>query len=211
MKQFLRLLPGAATAAVVFFHFSALAQSTNGFGFTGKEVYPIDQAITQLHVADMDGDGLNDIIVVNNLRAKISLLAPAVQSRKGTYLDVFSAAARDGIESSYADGKLVSNDDPPRLVRSREPRTPRFRSMTSRTRLRMMIPASARTSTTTAIDSSGSSHPPAGSAPASASRPSSFHAQAIAHTRGGRLVGLERAAAVEAPPPDPQDEHAERG
>jgi len=57
---------------------------------------------------------------IRGLRAKVSLLAPAVQARKGTYLDIFSAAARDGIESSYADGKLVSNDDPPRLVRSQE-------------------------------------------------------------------------------------------
>ncbi len=54
------------------------------------------------------------------LKGKLSLLAPAVQARKGTYLDVFSAAARDGIESAYADGKLVSTDDPPRLVRSQE-------------------------------------------------------------------------------------------
>src|SRR6187431_701 len=51
---------------------------------------------------------------------KVTLLAPAVQARKGTYLDIFSAAARDGIEASYADGKLVSNDEPPRLVRSQE-------------------------------------------------------------------------------------------
>ena len=57
---------------------------------------------------------------IRALRSKVSLLAPAVQARKGTYLDIFSAAARDGIESSYADGKLVSNDDPPRLVRSQE-------------------------------------------------------------------------------------------
>jgi len=57
---------------------------------------------------------------IRSLRGKVTLLAPAVQARKGTYLDIFSAAARDGIESSYADGKLVSNDDPPRLVRNRE-------------------------------------------------------------------------------------------
>jgi len=57
---------------------------------------------------------------IRGLRGKVTLLAPAVQARKGTYLDIFSAAARDGIESSYTDGKLVSNDDPPRLVRNRE-------------------------------------------------------------------------------------------
>jgi len=61
--------------------------------------------------------------ILSKLRArsgKVTLLSPTVQARKGTYLDVFSAAARDGIEASYADGKLVSNDDPPRLVRSQE-------------------------------------------------------------------------------------------
>ncbi|MEP7049549.1 MAG: excinuclease ABC subunit UvrA [Pseudomonadota bacterium] len=57
---------------------------------------------------------------VHAVRGKITLLAPAVQARKGTYLDVFSAAARDGIKAAYADGKLVSTDDPPRLVRSKE-------------------------------------------------------------------------------------------
>jgi len=57
---------------------------------------------------------------IRALRTQVTLLAPAVQARKGTYLDVFSAAARDGIEHAYADGKLVPNDDPPRLVRSQE-------------------------------------------------------------------------------------------
>ncbi len=47
---------------------------TNLFGFSGPEIFPIDQQISQLHVADLDGDGLNDIIVVNNLRSKINLL-----------------------------------------------------------------------------------------------------------------------------------------
>ena len=44
------------------------------FGFTGPEIFPIDNQISQLHVADLDGDGLNDIIVVNNARSKINLL-----------------------------------------------------------------------------------------------------------------------------------------
>lgn len=46
----------------------------NNFGFTGPEIFPIDPQISQLHVADLDGDGLNDLIVVNNARAKINLL-----------------------------------------------------------------------------------------------------------------------------------------
>ncbi len=47
---------------------------TNTFGFTGPEIYPLDSAITLLHAADMDGDGLNDLIVVNNARSKINIL-----------------------------------------------------------------------------------------------------------------------------------------
>jgi len=48
--------------------------TTNNFGFTGPEFYPIDDQISLLHAADLDGDGLNDLIVANNLRSKINLL-----------------------------------------------------------------------------------------------------------------------------------------
>src|SRR5437879_4630104 len=47
---------------------------TNKFGFKGPEIFPIDPQIAQLHAADMDGDGLNDLIVVNNARSKINIL-----------------------------------------------------------------------------------------------------------------------------------------
>ena len=50
------------------------AGGTNLFGFTGKEVFPIDPQVSNVHVADLDGDGLNDLIVADNLRSKISLL-----------------------------------------------------------------------------------------------------------------------------------------
>jgi len=64
-----------ALAALAGFSLSVRAASvTNLFGFTGKEVFPVDQMINNLRVADLDGDGLNDIVVVNNLRSKISLL-----------------------------------------------------------------------------------------------------------------------------------------
>ncbi len=54
----------------------AAAASTNasGFWFTGPEIFPIDPLISQLHAADLNGDGLTDLIVVNNLRSKITLL-----------------------------------------------------------------------------------------------------------------------------------------
>ncbi len=44
------------------------------FGFSGPEIFPIENQISQLRVADLDGDGLNDLIVVNNARSKINLL-----------------------------------------------------------------------------------------------------------------------------------------
>ena len=75
MQSSLKFLSASLTAALFFSGLAARATgTTNLFGFAGKEVYPIDQGISQLHVADIDGDGLNDLIVVNNLRAKINLL-----------------------------------------------------------------------------------------------------------------------------------------
>src|SRR5437879_1137000 len=48
--------------------------NTNRFGFTGPEIFPIDPQITQLRVADLNGDGLNDLVLVNNARSKINIL-----------------------------------------------------------------------------------------------------------------------------------------
>jgi FG-GAP-like repeat len=71
-----RLSRCAVIAAVIFSFAAAVrgADATNTFGFTGREIYPIDDGISLLHSADLDGDGLNDLIVVNNLRSKINLL-----------------------------------------------------------------------------------------------------------------------------------------
>jgi FG-GAP-like repeat len=68
-----RVLCGLACAALLA---TARAQTptTNTFEFTGPEIYPIDEYITQLHAADIDGDGLNDLIVVDNSRSKINIL-----------------------------------------------------------------------------------------------------------------------------------------
>src|SRR6266496_4905139 len=63
---------------LAFAGFSLIAPAsdvvTNRFGFRGPEIFPIDDHIGQLRVADLDGDGLNDLIVVNNARSKINLL-----------------------------------------------------------------------------------------------------------------------------------------
>src|SRR2546421_11171363 len=67
---------GAIVATAALYAFTGIAEDTltNRFGFTGPEIFPIDNQIGQLHVADLDGDGLNDLIIVNNSRAKINLL-----------------------------------------------------------------------------------------------------------------------------------------
>jgi excinuclease ABC subunit A len=54
------------------------------------------------------------------MKGKHELCAPVVRARKGTYLDVFNAAARAGIARAYADGKLVATDTPPKLAKTRE-------------------------------------------------------------------------------------------
>jgi hypothetical protein len=48
--------------------------ATNRFGFTGPEIFPIDPQIGLLHAVDLDGDGLKDLVLVNNSRSKINLL-----------------------------------------------------------------------------------------------------------------------------------------
>ena len=44
------------------------------FGFAGPETYPIDSFIAQLKSADIDGDRLTDLVIVNNSRSKINVL-----------------------------------------------------------------------------------------------------------------------------------------
>ncbi len=66
---------GLATLALAFALAGSAADSTtNRFGFTGPEIFPIDAQISLLRASDLDGDGLTDLIVVNNSRSKINLL-----------------------------------------------------------------------------------------------------------------------------------------
>ncbi|MGO9764557.1 MAG: excinuclease ABC subunit UvrA [Myxococcaceae bacterium] len=53
-------------------------------------------------------------------RGSLTLQAPVVRARKGTYLDVFTAASRAGVSEAVVDGVRVSTDAPPRLLKSRE-------------------------------------------------------------------------------------------
>jgi excinuclease ABC subunit A len=57
---------------------------------------------------------------VRAAKGKVELVAPVVEARKGTYLDVFTAAARAGIARAYCDGEIVATDSPPRLRKTRE-------------------------------------------------------------------------------------------
>ncbi|HRZ56401.1 MAG TPA: VCBS repeat-containing protein, partial [Candidatus Paceibacterota bacterium] len=50
------------------------ADDQAGFGFQGPEIFPIDNLISLLRAADFDGDGAQDLIVVNNARSKINIL-----------------------------------------------------------------------------------------------------------------------------------------
>ncbi len=52
--------------------------------------------------------------------AKRTLYAPAVRARKGTYLDLFTNAARAGVTTARVDGAIVSIDPPPRLTKAKE-------------------------------------------------------------------------------------------
>jgi hypothetical protein len=71
--KFLRFaVPAALAFSLVFCGHGET--TVKGFEFAGPEIFPIDQQIALLHAADLNGDGLNDLIVANNLRSKINLL-----------------------------------------------------------------------------------------------------------------------------------------
>ena len=74
MNRCLKCFAVGFAVAGVFCLSVRAAGGTNLFGFSGKEIFPVDQQINNLRVADLDGDGLNDLIVANNLHSKINLL-----------------------------------------------------------------------------------------------------------------------------------------
>jgi hypothetical protein len=93
---------GAAATLVVLagFSLSAVAEvSTNRFGFTGPEIFPIDSQIGMMHGADLDGDGLKDLVVVNNARSKLTLL--------------YNQTGKTNVPSTKPRSKSEVNDLPP--------------------------------------------------------------------------------------------------
>lgn len=94
----------------------AADSNTNRFGFTGPEIFPIDNQISCLRAADIDGDGLLDLVVVNNARSKINILYnqtgktnPALpkQSRKKE-LNELPPDARFRIDSIASEKRISS-------------------------------------------------------------------------------------------------------
>jgi excinuclease ABC subunit A len=52
--------------------------------------------------------------------APLTVYAPAVRARKGTYLDLFTAASRAGIKAARVDGAIVGVEPPPKLAKTKE-------------------------------------------------------------------------------------------
>ncbi len=96
----------SSLVCAVLLPLSALCQSTNTntFGFAGPEIFPIDSQISQLHVADLDGDGFNDLIVVNNARARINLLYN--QTGKTNALKALKPTGRRELNELPADSRF---------------------------------------------------------------------------------------------------------
>ena len=122
------LAPAFASAEVV----------TNRFGFVGPEIFPIENQISQLKSADLDGDGLQDLVVVNNARSKISLLynrtgqtntEPSTEIVGRPDINDLPPDARFKLESVASEKRISSmvvadlnNDDRPDIAYYGEPR-----------------------------------------------------------------------------------------
>ena len=71
-------------------------------------------------VAPSSADELFASLTGTGDTAKHTLFAPAVRARKGTYLDLFTAASRAGVQAARVDGAIVPVDPPPRLAKAKE-------------------------------------------------------------------------------------------
>ncbi len=121
LKMFFSKLMVRAGASLGVFALLVLAcraeDATNRFGFTGPEIFPIDDDIALLHAADLDGDGLNDLIVVDNSRSQIDLLynqtgktnvAKRVETREKHQLNELPPDARFRIDTIASEKRIAS-------------------------------------------------------------------------------------------------------
>ena len=88
-------LAAACVALATWNTGAAPATPTNDtfFGFAGPETFPIDPFISDLRAGDLDGDGLTDLVIVNNSRSKITLLYN--QTGKTNAAKIMAEAKRD--------------------------------------------------------------------------------------------------------------------
>jgi hypothetical protein len=108
------------------------------FGFTGPEIFRLDNQISQLRVGDLDGDGLNDLVVVNNLRSRINVLynqtgapnrAAGREAQLKRDVNELPSDARFRVESIASEKRIaamvvadLNSDDRPDLAFYGEPR-----------------------------------------------------------------------------------------
>jgi len=71
-------------------------------------------------VMPLSADELFQRLTSDPGRGKSTVYAPAVRARKGTYLDLFTNAARAGVTQARVDGALVRIDPPPKLAKTKE-------------------------------------------------------------------------------------------
>jgi excinuclease ABC subunit A len=71
-------------------------------------------------VRPMSADALFERLTRSRDAGNKTVYAPAVRARKGTYLDLFTAASRAGVKAARVDGAIVSIEPPPKLAKTRE-------------------------------------------------------------------------------------------
>jgi excinuclease ABC subunit A len=71
-------------------------------------------------VAPMSAEALFEQLAGSKDSRAKTIYAPAVRARKGTYLDLFTAASRAGIQAARVDGAILGVDPPPRLAKTKE-------------------------------------------------------------------------------------------
>ena len=98
-KTFISAAAGLAFSAFAISCAAASATNETFFAFTGPETFPIDPFISELRAGDLDGDGLMDLIVVNNSRSKITLL--------------YNQTGKTNLVKARKNGRLELNELPP--------------------------------------------------------------------------------------------------
>ncbi len=101
-----------AAAAFSFALFARGETTTNVVSFTGPEIFPIDDEIGLLHSADLTGDGLNDLIVADNLRSKIVILYNQTGKTNRTDTADNSDSTYEGINSLPPDARFRMDSIP---------------------------------------------------------------------------------------------------